>query len=284
MKMACFRFVVATVFFFKIFSVDIADLHIKVDTSNPQNSKILMIPTQVSFDFSKDGIDGIALKIGKQISKYAITTSIDDGLGLSGSATTPTTANNFKLEVTYLAISSIAALFRANATKFPKLAALFGDDKLVYDTFVGVLPQIEAAETNFSDLGDLQKCKNFVDSLMDKTLPMLMDALVAQTPAPFSGISLFIVESYKDEITKDMLATLTPTIANILNLSYLELFKVEQAVEAEVEVVKKEVAKGNYKYLAYAALGIGAISLIASLVRYGFGAGVSSSSNASSKK
>lgn len=279
MKIACFRFVVAAVFFLKILSVEAADLHIEVDTSNSLDSKVIMIPAQVSFDFSKDGLDGIALKIGKQISKYAIITSIDDGLGVSASATTPTASNNFKLEVTYLAISSIAALFRANATQFPKLAALFGDDKVVYDTFVGVLPQIEAAETNFSDLGDLQKCKNFVDSLMDKTLPMLMDALVAQTPAPFSGISSFIVESYKDEITKDMLATLTPTIAKALNLSYLGLFKVEQVVEAEVEVVKKEVAKGNYKYLAYAALGIGAVSLIASIVRYGFGSGTSSSNS-----
>lgn len=272
---------------FRIIILFICSASVIASTSSDQlledviKIKSSILPQQLILDFSTAGIKVAPLQIGKYLAKYNVPnnlTVISSELGIGNDQTMSSVASDHTIDMIYLAVESISAFFRANSTEYPKLAALFSNGTQVYNSFVETIPQISGETFSVGDLGDLQKCQAFVSFVMDKNLPTLIDLLVAQTLSQTPTMAL-AVGAYKSEITTDIKGILAPTIAQLLNSSYLSLFAVTQAVEGDLTTVEEVVAKNNYKYLTYAALAAGTVGLIVAMLRY-----VAPASSNSSKK
>lgn len=213
------------------------------------------------FDFSPE-------KTKDSLLKMAIYLSTKGGVLTADSPTTLYTD-----DLTYLMLESVAAWVRQNPSDCPKLLELFADTSSVHKAFFQLLPKIEAVEDDLSLLADLEKCKEFVNYMLEKDLPLLIDVLRQNSPLILVPV-VALAESYEDEIIK-VAKTFTPEIANLLNSSYVNLSKMVQVASNEVP----SIIKSNYKYLPYAALAAGAVGVFVAMLR-GFGV----SSSGSSKK
>lgn len=186
------------------------------------------MPTQCVLDFSRGGVQGSALKIAGYLLSNGGIISDDSHKKL------------YWVDFSYLMCESFAAWTRLNPQDCPKLSALFADPNSVYTAFGKIINTMDTTERALSELADLKKCNAFVNQTIDKDLPLLLNELFKALPASLSSVADLAKDHQKEIVS--VAQKFAPTIAQLLNTSYIGLSKAAAAADKAFKKLEEEVS------------------------------------------
>ncbi len=211
---------------------EVVELRIVDDILDAARTPAARMPMQQCvLDFSRDGT---------QSSVFKITGYLLSSGGIIGG---DSHKKLYWADFSYLMCESLAAWVRQSPGDFPKLANFFDDKNAVYTAFGKIINTIDTTERELSALADLKNCEAFVKETMDKDLPLLLGELFKALPASLSSVGS-LAKDHQSEIIS-VAKTFTPTIAKLVNVSYLGLSKASDAASAAVSKLLQAIEDGE---------------------------------------